>query len=196
MFVLFAGANIKEPPFITTKHNTEPLNNLIKYFAGQRGTLVLSKGVMLMGPTGTGKTEIMRLLSLWLINKRTRFKMVNCRDVQREAVKTGFEALYKYSKHSYKYKDGGHHRGNEPVVYCFDDFGAENASKYYGNEVNVMEELIQDRYIEYQETGMLTHATTNIKDGQIFEEKYGPRVRDRLRQMFNLVEINGPSFRR
>lgn len=186
---------LEEPPFLITQYNSEPLKNMIKYFAGQPGKLLLNKGVMLMGPTGTGKTQIMRLFSLWLVNKPARFRMVNCRDVQREAVKNGFEALYKYSKHSYNY-NSGYHRDNGPVVYCFDDFGAENASKYYGVEINVMEELIQDRYNEMEETGMITHATTNIKDAQIFEDKYGPRVRDRLRQMFNLVEINGPSFRR
>jgi DNA replication protein DnaC len=188
----------KEPPFILTKNNTPALRALVKYFAGienQPGDLDLRKGIILKGPTGTGKTTIMRLFSLWLVNKPSRFRMVNCRDIQREAAANGFEALYKYTKFSYHYKNG-YHRENGPVTYCLDDLGAEDPTKFYGQEINVIQELIQDRYNEYQMTGMITHATTNINDGNIYEKNYGIRVRDRLREMFNFVELNGQSFRR
>lgn len=202
-FILFASSRLnKEKPiqnrgaFELTKNNEQPLRQLLMYFAGVPGELDLVKGVCLQGPTGSGKTTIMRYISMWLGNGRPQsFRMANCRDIQKEAAAGGYEALYKYTRQSYNFNNG-FHRENGPVTYCFDDLGAENNSKFYGTEINVMEELLQDRYNEAQITGMLTHATTNIKDGKVYEQLYGLRVRDRMREMFNFVELNGPSFRR
>lgn len=181
--------------FLITPDNKEVIKKLVRYFCGQPGELDLDKGVMLQGPCGTGKTELMKCLQLWVDNTPRRFRIADCRDIQKEAIKNGFEALVKYTKNSYNFKNNAHHRDNGSITYCFDDFGAENISKFYGNEVNVMLELIQDRYREFEDTGMKTHGTTNLRDGDLIEEKYDKRVRDRLRQMFNFVELGGKTFR-
>jgi DNA replication protein DnaC len=169
---------------------------LVKYFSNvpQEG-VKLSKGIFLRGPYGTGKTKIMTAFSTWRGNKH-HFRMVNCRDIQKEAAEIGFSALTKYAQKSYHYKQGMYHKDNGFIIYCFDDFGAEKTTKFYGADINVMEELIQDRYIQSEETGMITHATSNLKDGILIEQVYGPRVRDRLRQMFNFIDLNGKSFRK
>lgn len=191
-------AHIKKnicPDFKVTIHNKGVIRNLVYYFSNQEGEYKLNKGLCLRGPFGTGKTTLMRAFASWQPNKRP-FRMVNTRDIQKDCAIQGFEALFKYSKHSYNYKHGVYARENGPITYNFDDWGAEKVTKFYGTEINVMEELLQDRYNEFTETGMLTHLTTNLKDGNLIEQMYGGRVRDRLREMFNFVDLLGETHRK
>lgn len=73
-----------------------------------------------------------------------------------------------------------------PAIYCFDDLGLESNLKYYGNECNVVGEILLSRYDLFVSAGQLTHATTNLNSSEI-EQLYGNRVRSRMREMFNLV---------
>ena len=70
--------------------------------------------------------------------------------------------------------------------YCFDDLGIENNIKYYGNECNVMAEILLSRYDLFIGRGLITHITTNLSATEI-EEAYGNRLRSRLREMVNLI---------
>lgn len=184
-----------QPDYKITPENEKVIKVLVKYFNGIDGTnYSLKKGIYLAGPVGTGKTLLMKAFATWPGNP-SKFKMVNTRDIQKEAAQHGYKALTLYSKQSYNYKGGFYRRENGAITYCFDDFGAEETSKFYGNDINVMKELLQDRYMEFDDAGMMTHITSNIKDGELIEKKYGERVRDRIRQMFNVVELLGKSHR-
>lgn len=79
-----------------------------------------------------------------------------------------------------------------PRIYCFDDLGAEQSLKYYGNECNVMGEILLSRYEYFVSHDMTTHITTNLSASEI-EELYGNRVRSRMREMFNLILFNNTS---
>ena len=76
-----------------------------------------------------------------------------------------------------------------PRTYCFDDLGTENNLKYFGNECNVMAEILLSRYDLFVSRQMLTHLTTNLNSSEI-ENIYGTRVRSKLREMFNLVSFS------
>lgn len=186
-----------ERKFVLTKENKAVIKSLVPYFCNQPGyDLKLYKGIYIMGPPGTGKTTLMKAFSKWPLTVN-KFRIANCRDIQKEAGEHGFKALEKYSKKSFLYKSGNYSRDNGYIIYCFDDFGAEKLTNFYKAEINVMEEIIQDRWIEMEETGMITHATSNLKgEGQNVKEFYGIRAYDRLRQMFNFIELNGPSHRK
>lgn len=184
-----------ELAFTINKSNQAVIKKLCLYFNEHpEGTLNLMKGIYLGGSVGTGKTTLMNLFANWNLNKR-KFRFISCREIQQEFATGGFESLLKYTKKSYKYRNNMCDKNNGFITYCFDDFGSEGRSKFYGNDVNVMEEIIQDRYREYEETGMLTHATSNLLSGEVIESIYGIRVRDRIRGMFNIIEMNGDSFR-
>ncbi|MGC4128512.1 MAG: RteC domain-containing protein [Bergeyella sp.] len=73
----------------------------------------------------------------------------------------------------------------KPKYLCFDDLGTETSSKYFGNDCNVMAEILLTRYDLFKEKGILTHITTNLSATEI-ESQYGNRLRSRMREMFNL----------
>lgn len=73
--------------------------------------------------------------------------------------------------------------------YCFDDLGTEQQIKHFGNDCNVMAEILITRYEEFIANGSITHITTNLSASEI-EKAYGNRVRSRLRQMFNLIAFD------
>ena len=79
-----------------------------------------------------------------------------------------------------------------PKIYCFDDLGAEQSLKYYGNECNVMGEILLSRYEYFVSNDMLTHITTNLSSPEI-ENTYGMRVRSRLRETMNLISFASTS---
>ena len=74
-------------------------------------------------------------------------------------------------------------------AYCFDDLGAEHMGRYYGKDCNVLGEILISRYELFKTKGIKTHCTTNLNAIEI-EERYGERVRSRMREQFNLVSFN------
>lgn len=140
----------------------------------------LNKGILLAGPVGCGKTSLMHLMRLYQPVKN-RFLIKSCRDISFEFIKEGYDTVHKYSLRSFKDFD--------PVVYCFDDLGAENNLKFYGNECNIMAEIILSRYDQFLSRKLLTHITTNLSASEI-EREYGKRVRSRMREKFNLMAFD------
>jgi hypothetical protein len=76
----------------------------------------------------------------------------------------------------------------EYLGYCFDDLGAESMGNNYGKR-EFMIDILEGRYDNPQcRGGAKTHIITNLTLDQI-AKRYGPRVLDRLRQLFNLIEF-------
>lgn len=92
-------------------------------------------------------------------------------------------------------RPGGGFDKTKPLSRCFDDFGAEGDAYHYGNKVNVMEEILQDRYEAFGRYGMRTYITTNLNEEEI-EGAYGTRVISRLREMCNFLVLKGQDRRK
>jgi hypothetical protein len=157
---------------------------LIIYFIGNKPEaekigLDLDKGILLTGPVGCGKTTLMNLMRFVPPPERNHI-MKSCRDVSFEFIQEGYEVINHYSRMSFN--------SNHPKIYCFDDLGAEQSLKYYGNECNIMAEILLSRYDQFISQDMLTHITTNLSASEI-ENAYGSRVRSRMREMFNLISF-------
>ncbi|WP_284653179.1 ATP-binding protein [Flavobacterium terrisoli] len=129
------------------------------------------------GPVGCGKTSLMNLMK-FLTPVEYKFIVKPCRDVSFEFIKDGYEVIHRYSRGKLEQLD--------PKIYCFDDLGLENNLKYYGNECNVMAEILLSRYDLYISRRIQTHITTNLSASEI-EAQYGNRVRSRMRELFNLI---------
>ena len=72
-----------------------------------------------------------------------------------------------------------------------DDLGTELSNvKVYGNEFSPVTELLYTRYDRLR----WTIVTSNLTDEQI-REKYGDRIDDRMREMFERLHFQGRSYR-
>jgi energy-coupling factor transporter ATP-binding protein EcfA2 len=184
-FIESAGKQIYHPGFKVIPDDYDIILKLLAYvkndFAGgEKFNLSFRKGILLSGPVGCGKTSLMNILRLFQ-KPEDRYNLIPCRDISFEFIQEGYSIIHKYSKLSFK--------NCIPRTWCFDDLGTENNLKYYGNECNVMAEILLSRYDLFISSHMLTHLTTNLSSSEI-EEIYGTRVRSRLREMFNLIAFD------
>lgn len=140
----------------------------------------LRKGVLLTGPVGCGKTTLMNLMRFFE-PAQSRFVLKSCRDISFDFIKDGYETIHKYSRNSFNQY--------QPKTYCFDDLGTENNLKYFGNECNVMAEVLLSRYDLFVSRKLVTHLTTNLSASEI-ETQYGNRIRSRMREMLNLISFD------
>ena len=177
----------KKFKILETDH--EIIYKLIAYFlkdeqACYQFNIDLEKGILLTGPIGCGKTSLMNLMK-YLTATEHKFFVKPCRDISFEFIQDGYQIIHKYSN--------GNLEQSGARSYCFDDLGTENNLKYFGNECNVMAEIILTRYDSFIHNNTMTHVTTNLSASEL-EAFYGDRVRSRMRQMFNLISFNSDSI--
>lgn len=157
----------------------EQFEKLISYFTGEE-----NKGLLLFGGVGVGKTKLMQCLE-W--NPKASYAVKSCREISELFAKKdgGYEAmqifkgLMRGQRNDFNQTDYG---------VCFDDLGEEKSKRHFGNEANVMEDILLARY-QRPELWKYTHVTTNLTVDQI-EEIYGVRVRSRMREMFIAVDFS------
>lgn len=142
----------------------------------------LGKGILLAGPIGVGKTSLMNTIR-FLQKPASRHIIKSCRDISFEFIKEGYQIIHKYSHLSYVPNKGS------PITYCFDDLGSEQNLKYFGNNCNIMAEILLSRYDLFISKKLQTHITTNLSANEI-EDLYGNRLRSRMREMFNLIAFD------
>ena len=183
--------------FLIDKDNRDQIQQMIYYFMNdKRFEGDLSKGIILQGTIGTGKSILMRIFSEktpglnFTLTKN--FKYYTSIDIYGEFVKNGYAAIEHYSQYL-KSEDVLIEWHNSIMI---DELGTESTTaKDYGNSVNVMEMIIAKRYNNWQSCGQLTHFTTNLTPEEI-ESNYGERIRSRFAEMCNPIILVGTDRRR
>lgn len=141
----------------------------------------LDKGILLSGPVGCGKTSLMKLIR-HIVPHQKQYKIIPCRNTVFSFNHIGFKTIEDYGNQNY---------------YCFDDLGIEPTGRYFGKDCNVMGEILLSRYDVIcqpeHSRRVKTHVTTNLNAKEI-EERYGNRVRSRMRKLFNLVAFEKESL--
>ena len=146
----------------------------------QKLDIDLGKGILLTGPVGCGKTSLMKLLR-HMVPHQKPYKIIPTRNIAFGFNHIGYKTIEDYGDGQY---------------FCFDDLGVEPIGRHYGKDCNVMGEILLSRYDLFchaeRSRRIKTHATTNL-NAQELEERYGNRVRSRMRQLFNLVAFDSGS---
>lgn len=178
-----------DPEFTLTPHVTEIYQELIRYFhADSEFNGDLTKGLLLMGPTGTGKTLAMQVMSIYrqiddakFIMKGRTYKMnyeiVDVKTMVNLFLNNAFDGIEVYCIR---------------YVLCIDDIGTETDQvKHYGNTLDVVSHIISERYSKR----LLTFGTTNFPISTL-EDKYDDRIVSRMYALFNFVTMTGTDFRK
>lgn len=178
--------------FEYNEHNIPVLKCLTQYFTNDlafyqctkdlpeifKNRTSLNKGILLIGGYGSGKSTIVTAFQrVGFPGKEFRSK--TCPDLAENW--NGKDKIY--------FTDN----------WYFDEFGHETQSQFAKKDAApVMSKIIEERYYRRHfhsnsSTGF-TIMTTNLTMDEI-TEKYGSRLADRIRDMFNVVLLLGDSFR-
>lgn len=164
-----------------------------KEYNDSKSEFSLQKGLWLWGVPGVGKTLLM---DMFRINKRQCFGIIQTPKLAYLFMQQGDDAVNPYSR---IIANGSLFAttpfGQKNVGVCFNDLGTEPCPiNHYQNKINLMEQVLLNAY-EAKVPFWHRHVTTNLKADQI-EQMYGARIKDRIKQMFNIIDIKGESLRK
>lgn len=135
----------------------------------------LKKGLLLRGVSGLGKTHLVKCLEENELNPICVLSMVE--------ITNHIQADGEYQIEM----------GNRKILYL-DDVGTESpVVKYYGTERGFFKNFIELYYHKNKPFENLMLSTNNSFSE--LEEKYGFRVRSRIKDMFNVVDVTGKDLR-
>lgn len=168
----------------------------------------MGKGLLVMGGYGCGKTTIFKAFK-YLFFEASRDENVIVKDVEGEMVplkryRKLFFAFFSVNDVVKDYEGCSTQEGKtrfwDVMIkgrHYYDDLTKERAASNYG-KVELFQDILEGRY----EKSSLTMASLNYA-GKTAEStlkamgsKYGPRVYDRIFEMFNIVELKGKSLRK
>lgn len=172
--------------FIITPGRSDIITELMKYFTGNESQFDLGKGVYIYGDYGVGKSALMAIIQRTIATcfpfSVNGFMAKSLEDIIDEYKEAGNLDSITYRKH------------DKPKHLCINEFGKTMDDKIYGTRADsVIHSLFMIRYQLFQDSGILTHATSNYS---VDNAGAKPIVMDRMIEMFNFVKLTGNSFRR
>lgn len=173
--------------FIIDENNKNYFNILCLYFSDnikfeEELGGELRKGLMIFGDVGTGKSSSFDIIQN--ISIKHKFKQLWF------AKRTANNVVTKYNESPLK--DSVIRDHSKGKMY-FDDLGSEREASNFGKE-DIFIRIFEYRYDEFKEKGTKTFITTNYTMDDI-KNRYGIRVYDRFKEMFNFLELTGESRR-
>lgn len=149
------------------------------------------KGVLVVGGIGAGKTAMMKIMHRLFKDSASRFRWVNAyelKDLAEVYTSSEIKEMYGYDLKSDLY---------------IDDIGFSVDVKRYGNTVNIISEIILERYDLFIATGIKTHLSSNLKTEIVndlnstptLKSIYGSRIIDRIKEMCEIIIFKGTSQR-
>lgn len=185
---MYENFSISNEPHLTVYKQV--YENLINGCKGGK-----SKGVLLIGKVGVGKTALMKVMQRLFKDTERRFKWVTANE-------------FKYLMEEYTNNDLMAMYAKDCMVDLYiDDIGIASSTDYkkYGNSINIISEIIYERYELFLQTGIRTHISSNLPtkidknkypDVDTLSDLYGERITDRLKEICETIIIKGESLRK
>lgn len=167
-------------PLIVNEDNKHFITTLCYFLSGdERLDTELgydkNKGLLIRGISGLGKTHLVQCIKDNELNPVLVLSMLEITD---------------------EIKDKGEYEirlGDRKVIYL-DDVGTEEPTvKHYGTNISYFKNFIELVYLKNKIFNKLMISTNN--NFAQLEEKYGFRVRSRIKDMFNIVDVKGEDMR-
>lgn len=191
----FAGKD-----FIYNENNKPVLNMLMAYFINDDRILDYDidslKGIMLIGKKGNGKTTIFEIFKRFM--KYTYQNSIiplyrNIAITSTERIKSSYLLRGNIEKYGWNSNQDDYH---DPFELIINEFGVSYDFKIFGTPFNeIITSLMMIRYEIFTGMGKLTHITTNM-DTEELKNIYDPILIDRFKEMFNIIELKGESWRK
>ena len=155
--------------------NREVINQWFYYLIGdkKRFTGDINKGIMIVGPYGTGKTTMVKIISRIVMKYAQKvFHITSCVNLPDNVKHHGID-FYQF----------------RPLI--LDEIGRESkVVKDFGTERKLLPEILSIRY----NTRAWTFGTSNLNYNDL-GELYGGYIQERMLELFNFIELKGKSFR-
>lgn len=180
------------PNFTIDESNRKIIAALYDYAISKDGLLDPRKGLLLYGPIGVGKSTLLKgiqlfkakinLYSFGANNPDIGFRIVAAAELSLLYAKDGLAGIERFVDRERIDNLAIDEVGREPID-----------SKHFGTGLNVVQTILQLRY-EQRHKG-ITHITTNLDPNTDFVSRYDYYIADRVKEMFNVIEIKGDSRR-
>ena len=144
---------------------------------------VNTRGLCVKGDCGVGKT-----LGVQILAERFKWVYTSAAEYPRAYLENSRAAFDDIA-------DGLDFFGCPARVVVIDDLGSEpRTTRRFGDELNVLEYVLERRYLMFRRCGARTVVTTNLSDGEL-ARRYGARIDDRFNEMMDFVFASGESLR-
>lgn len=182
------------PNWQDREDHRDVLNDIYRWCIKVKGNLDPNKGLWLFGNIGTGKSTLLAIIKEFCKEYRGQYYSLEYKSYKPYTyrITNVIDVCGAYQRDGYNgidtYVNG--------QCQAFDEIGSESIpTGHFGTAENVMQYILQRRYDHYKSADTyITHATSNLSPEQIIE-RYGERIYDRCREMFNFVPMLGASFR-
>lgn len=152
----------------------------------------VKKGLLIIGGLGVGKSAMMKIMQRVFKETPARFRWVNAyelKDLSEVYTTSQIKEMYGYDLKMDLY---------------IDDIGVSVDVKRFGNTVNIITEILMERYDLFINSGFKTHLSSNlltsitndIKNTNTLKTVYGERILDRIIEMTGVVIFKGESRRK
>jgi|JI9StandDraft_1071089.scaffolds.fasta_scaffold26799_3 DNA replication protein DnaC len=152
----------------------------------------VKKGLLVIGGLGVGKSAMMKIMQRIFKDTDSGFRWVNSYDLK------DLSELYTVSqiKEMYGY--------DLKMDLYIDDIGIAVDVKRYGNTVNIITEILMERYDLFINSGFKTHISSNLLTAiasdnnsvPTLKSVYGARILDRIKEMTDVIKFKGDSQRK
>lgn len=176
----WTSRNVMGRPLIIHNDNTALVKTLCFFLSNDPRfetelNYSFQKGLLIRGVSGLGKTHLVRCLEK---NEISPILVLSLLEISEE-VKSEGEFIVEL--------------GSNKMIYLDDVGTEEHIVNHYGTKINWFKNFIEMYYLRNKIFNKLIISTNN--NFSEIEEKYGFRVRSRVKDMFNIIDVKGKDMR-